>query len=121
MDVIPSMTVSRFLPGSALGFAAMFAVAAVYAQDPSAEQKPEGAAPFNVERLFATSCGWCHQSGGRVAGRGPKLAGTDKPDDFIIKQIKNGKPPGMPAFGKSFNDEQINAIVAYIRALPDTP
>ena len=74
-----------------------------------------------VERLFATSCGWCHQGGGRVAGRGPKLAGTDKPDEFIIKQIKQGKPPGMPAFGKSFNDDQIQAIVAYIRALPETP
>jgi len=59
--------------------------------------------------------------GGRVAGRGPKLAGTDKSDDFIIKQIKNGKPPGMPAFGKSFSDEQIQAIVSYIRGLPDTP
>ena len=75
----------------------------------------------NVSRLFATSCGWCHQGGGRVAGRGPKLAGTDKSDEFIIRQIKQGKPPGMPAFGKSFNDDQIGAIVAYIRALPETP
>ena len=75
----------------------------------------------NISRLFATSCGWCHQAGGRAAGRGPKLAGTDKSDEFIIHQIKQGKPPGMPAFGKSFNDEQIRAIVAYIRALSETP
>jgi len=27
----------------------------------------------------------------------------------------------MPAFGKSFNDDQIRAIIAYIRALPETP
>src|SRR4051794_37910850 len=77
-------------------------------------------AEFNVERLFATSCGWCHQNGGRTQGRGPKLAGSDKSDDYILHQIKNGKPPGMPAFGKAFNDEQMRAILAYIRGLRDT-
>jgi mono/diheme cytochrome c family protein len=86
-----------------------------------AAQQPAPSVDPKVSRLFATSCGWCHQGGGRVAGRGPKLAGTDKSDEFIIRQIKQGKPPGMPAFGKSFNDDQIQAIVAYIRALPETP
>ena len=86
-----------------------------------AAQQPAPSVDPKVSRLFATSCGWCHQGGGRVAGRGPKLAGTDKSDEFIIRQIKQGKPPGMPAFGKSFNDDQIQAIVAYIRALPEMP
>lgn len=88
---------------------------------PPASQSPTPAVDPSVSRLFATSCGWCHQGGGRVAGRGPKLAGTDKSDEFIVRQIKQGKPPGMPAFGKSFNDDQIQAIVAYIRALPQSP
>ena len=88
---------------------------------PPAAQAPAPSLDPKVTRLFATSCGWCHQGGGRVAGRGPKLAGTDKTDEFIIRQIKQGKPPGMPAFGKSFNDDQIQAIVGYIRALPETP
>jgi mono/diheme cytochrome c family protein len=88
---------------------------------PPAAQQPAPSVDPKVSRLFATSCGWCHQGGGRAAGRGPKLAGTDKSDEFIIRQIKQGKPPGMPAFGKSFNDDQIQAIVAYIRALPETP
>jgi cytochrome c553 len=82
---------------------------------------PAGPGEMNVERLFATSCGWCHQSGGRTAGRGPKLAGIERTDEEIIRQIRNGKPPGMPAFGKSFNDEQIRTIVAYIRSLKDAP
>jgi mono/diheme cytochrome c family protein len=110
---------------SVVGIATMIA-APVHAQGASPAtqeqpaEKPAGQPPDKaVERLFATSCGWCHQGGGRVAGRGPKLAGTDKPDEFIIKQIRQGKPPGMPAF-KGFNDDQIRAIVAYIRALPDT-
>jgi mono/diheme cytochrome c family protein len=101
--------------------ALVFVIGSARAQDAAPTQGADRAATLNVESLFATSCGWCHQGGGRVAGRGPKLAGTDKSDEFIIRQIKNGKPPGMPAFGKSFNDEQIQAIVAYIRALPDTP
>ena len=88
---------------------------------PPAAQQPAPSVDPKVSRLFATSCGWCHQAGGRAAGRGPKLAGTDKSDDFIIRQTKQGKPPGMPAFGKSFNDDQIQAIVGYIRALPETP
>src|SRR5262245_47412299 len=88
---------------------------------PTAHQPAPPPVDPKVTSLFATSCGWCHQGGGRVAGRGPKLAGTDKSDEFISRQIKQGKPPGMPAFGKSFNDDQIRAIIAYIRALPETP
>jgi mono/diheme cytochrome c family protein len=67
--------------------------------------------------LFATTCGWCHQDGGRAEGRGPKLAGTDKSDAFIINRIKTGKQGAMPAFGAAFSDPQIQAIVAYIRGL----
>src|SRR5262245_51720858 len=68
-------------------------------------------------QLFSASCGFCHQAGGRAQGRGPKLMGSAKSDEEIITQIKNGKPPRMPAFGRSFSDEQIKGIVAYIRAL----
>jgi mono/diheme cytochrome c family protein len=122
-----------YLSISGLGLATTLLAIAVQAQEaprtagegppatPPAAQQPAPSVDPNVSRLFATSCGWCHQAGGRVAGRGPKLAGTDKSDEFIIRQIKQGKPPGMPAFGKSFNDDQIQAIVAYIRALPETP
>jgi mono/diheme cytochrome c family protein len=88
---------------------------------PDAGQKGanQGGTGFDGEKLFATSCGWCHSSGGRVAGRGPKLAGTDKSDEFIINRIKHGKPPVMPGFARTFNDEQIKAIVAYIHNLKD--
>ena len=112
----------RFLPIAGLRLAVVLVAVSAHAQAPPLLDQESGQpVTLNVESLFATSCGWCHQGGGRVAGRGPKLAGTDKSDDFIIKQIKNGKPPGMPAFGKSFSDEQIQAIVSYIRGLPDTP
>ncbi|MBV8199344.1 MAG: cytochrome c [Acidobacteria bacterium] len=76
-----------------------------------------GAAAFDVNRLFATTCGWCHSEGGRVAGKGPKLMGTSKTDQEIADRIRHGKPGAMPAFGSAFNDQQIAAIIAYIRAL----
>lgn len=119
--------VNPSVPGRAAGpgLALVLVAAPVCAQTPQAPptQPPAQAANradgFDVERLFATSCGWCHQDGGRAEGRGPKLAGTDKTDEYIANRIRNGRPPGMPAFGRSFNDAQIQAMVAYIRGLQD--
>jgi mono/diheme cytochrome c family protein len=82
------------------------------------DSKPPMADPnFDVEKLFANTCGWCHSDGGRAAGKGPQLMATKLTDGEIINRIKNGKVGQMPAFGNSFNDDQIKAIVAYIRAL----
>jgi mono/diheme cytochrome c family protein len=82
--------------------------------------KTEDEQPQEVdgETLFATSCGWCHQQGGRVAGRGPKLAGSKKDDAYIVNRIKYGKKGAMPSFEKTFNDFQIVSILQYIRSLP---
>ena len=74
-------------------------------------------ANFNVDELFAGTCGFCHSDGGRVAGKGPQLMGDQHDDDFLRNRIKNGKPGAMPAFGATFNDQQIDAIIIYIRDL----
>jgi mono/diheme cytochrome c family protein len=70
-------------------------------------------------QLFASTCGFCHQNGGRAPGRGPKLAGTERPDDFIANRIRLGKEGAMPAYGRAFTDAQIRSLVAYIRSLKD--
>jgi mono/diheme cytochrome c family protein len=84
-------------------------------------QDPPGAAAgqsFDVNKIFAGSCGWCHARGGRNAGKGPMLMGTALSDAEIISRIRNGKTGQMPAF--AFTDEQLRAIVNYIRDLkPD--
>jgi mono/diheme cytochrome c family protein len=68
--------------------------------------------------IFNSTCGWCHQGGGRVAGGiGPKLMDSPRSDEFIINRIKNGKEGKMPAFGGTFNDAQIQALLRYIRHL----
>jgi mono/diheme cytochrome c family protein len=74
---------------------------------------------INGDQMFATTCGFCHQDGGRAAGRGPKLSKSERSDEFIIERIKRGKPGAMPAFGSVFSDGQIIAILAYIRGLDD--
>lgn len=90
--------------------------AAIAAAPPSfAAAQPKG--DQNVTQLFATTCGWCHEEGGRVAGKGPKLAGTTRSDAFIIDRIKHGKEGAMPAFEGNLTSAQIRAIVRYIRGL----
>ena len=74
-------------------------------------------APFDVEQLFASTCGWCHSDGGRIAGKGPQLMDSPRSDDFVRDRIKNGKPGAMPAFGSTFSDAQIDQIIKYIREL----
>jgi mono/diheme cytochrome c family protein len=76
----------------------------------------DGAA-FDPKQLFANVCGWCHHSGGREAGKGPKLMGTTLTDGEIVYRIKNGKTGQMPAFASALNDQQIALVVAYIRNL----
>jgi mono/diheme cytochrome c family protein len=121
MSLIESPTVFMRPALMACGLVAALAAGSALAAGTACAQTGQQTTSLNVRQLFATSCGWCHQSGGRAEGRGPKLAGTDKSDEYIINQIKKGKPPGMPAFGGSFNDTQINAILSYIRDLKDEP
>jgi mono/diheme cytochrome c family protein len=85
------------------------------------ESAQVSAAPADIdgETMFATSCGFCHQNGGRASGKGPKLAGTTRSDDFLVERIKKGKPGAMPAFGGAFSESQIMAIVGYIRTLEE--
>lgn len=74
-------------------------------------------AAFDAKQLFASVCGWCHSSGGREAGKGPKLMNSALTDGEIVYRIKMGKTGQMPAFGSALNDQQIAAVVAYIRNL----
>jgi mono/diheme cytochrome c family protein len=78
-----------------------------------------GADPVIGSQIFTNLCGFCHQDGGRVAGRGPKLAGTDRPDDYILNRIRTGKEGAMPAYGRAFSDVQMRSLIAYIRSLKD--
>ncbi|WP_245283811.1 cytochrome c [Bradyrhizobium sp. URHD0069] len=92
-----------------------------HAQQSQPPNQDQAASPNDIEggQMFATSCGFCHQDGGRTTGKGPKLAGTTRDNDFLAERIRKGKPGAMPAFGNAFSESQIMAIVAYIRSLEE--
>jgi mono/diheme cytochrome c family protein len=97
-----------------LAAALTLAVPAV-AQQPTATA-PDNA-PFDVEQLFGSTCGWCHSDGGRAVGKGPQLMNSPRDDDYLRNRIKLGKEGAMPAFGSAFSDAQIDEIIKYIRSL----
>jgi len=108
------LDVKALLP-AVLAVALTYAVPAM-AQQPAAPAAPDNA-PFDVEGLFASTCGWCHSDGGRAAGKGPQLMDSQRDDDYLKNRIKMGKEGAMPAFSAAFSDAQIDEIVKYIRSL----
>ena len=56
---------------------------------------------------------------GEVACASPKLAGTERPDDYVLNRIRVGKDGAMPAYGRAFSDAQLRSLLAYIRSLKD--
>jgi len=87
-------------------------------QPPPAEAK-NVTSELDVKRLFASTCGFCHSNGGRSAGKGPQLMGTTLTDAEIASRIRKGKPGQMPAFADAFSDDDIKAIIRYIRGLKE--
>jgi mono/diheme cytochrome c family protein len=101
------------LPSAVLG-ASLLCAMAVHAQ-PATPAPDNGT--FDVEHVFAGTCGFCHSDGGRVAGKGPQLMNSQRDDDFLRNRIKHGKQGAMPAFDGALTDAQIDEIIKYMRAL----
>jgi mono/diheme cytochrome c family protein len=72
---------------------------------------------MDIKKLFSTKCSWCHQGYGMRQADGPKLAGSDKTHDQLVKQIANGKSP-MPGFKNQLKPHELQALADYIKALP---
>jgi mono/diheme cytochrome c family protein len=67
--------------------------------------------------FISYGCGWCHEDGGRKAGRCPQLMDTPRDDNFIVSRIAAGSPGKMPAFGEGLTEADMNAFLMYIRGL----
>lgn len=99
------------------------AAPAANANQPAGEMKPT-AASFDAKTFYAEKCALCHADDGKGNAQ-MKL--KDMPnftnaawqkketDEEFAKMIKEGKKP-MPAFGDKLTDEQVKALVAYVRA-----
>ena len=69
-------------------------------------------------RLFERNCAHCHGDDAR-GDEGPDLHGLRKSDSRLNTLIKGGVKGEMPAFGKKFNDADVQALIAYLRTLKD--
>jgi mono/diheme cytochrome c family protein len=93
--------------------------------------KPPPGTP-RVERLYLGLCATCHGADGHGSWRATvflirpgDLADAARirthSDQYLFDIIKHGGAPfgrpGMPAFGGSLSDDDIRALVAYVRTL----
>jgi mono/diheme cytochrome c family protein len=89
--------------------------------------KSSAAATAESRELFASACARCHGIDG--SGGLPLFEGGPSPRDFrdhdfqlartdeqLKQTIRNGKGSGMPPFGSTFDDAQLDALVLRIRS-----
>jgi cytochrome c6 len=87
---------------------------------------PGNASARGAAELYAKNCASCHGRDGRAKTFKGKLkhardlAGSEwqgrVSDERIFNSIMNGKGK-MPAFAKKLSEEEIDALVAYVRGL----
>jgi len=79
--------------------------------------EPLAATPPNKGRaVFLKNCAHCH--GVDVRGdEGPDLHNLEESDSWIANRIRNGKKGQMTAFAGKLHEEQIDAVVRYLREL----
>ena len=88
--------------------------------------EPVSASAKSAAELYSKNCATCHGKDGRAKTFKGKLKHTrdltdpewqDKAsDERIFNSIMNGKGK-MPVFGKKLSEQEINALVTYVRAL----
>ena len=66
--------------------------------------------------FFGQSCGDCHGDDAH-GDEGPDLHNLAISDARIATTIKNGVKGEMPSFAKKYDNQQIAALVAYLRTL----
>jgi mono/diheme cytochrome c family protein len=72
------------------------------------------------QQILAQTCGVCHLQGAPNARTyGPPLnkAAANGDDDIMRDYIMNGTPR-MPGFKHYLKDDEISAIIAYVRTIP---
>lgn len=87
------------------------------AKENSAPAATEEKPAFNAKQKFQQVCGLCHTDYGRKAGYGPQLMNNENSDEYLFNRVKKGKPGRMAAFGGQFSDEEIKALIAFIRSV----
>ena len=110
---------------AALGF---LAVACGESGQPKDKPAPPSVTSFDAKKTFGTSCAPCHGLKGKGDGEAAKAL-PHKPADLTSKKvqeksdnelavvIKNGTDKGMSPWKNVLKDEEVEAVVKYIREL----
>lgn len=91
--------------------AALLVVLLVACQDPP----DEGATGAEI---FGQVCAACHAadlSGGIGPSLGPDSNAVAQTDEYLVATIVHGRGSRMPSFSRTLTDDQIRAVVDYIR------
>jgi len=99
--------------------------ASVLLLSPLAASAQESADALNAQQrhgrqLLAQSCGVCHlptELGAKTYGP-PLTKAAGNGDDAIMREYITNGTPRMPAFRYYLADEDISAIIAYVRTVP---
>jgi len=95
---------------------------------PTAQPAPPEEATLDPKKLYSKNCATCHREtgvGGKMEFEGKKInpdnLTSDKAkrlsDEKIANTIREGvEDDGMPAFKDKLKDDQIKAIISYIRS-----
>ena len=93
------------------------------AQQPAEPTAQVASSPVNGQQLYNENCATCHQNGANgapplygIMNRRELPSGTPATDVRVKDTIKMGRA-NMPAFGRVLNDQQVDAIVAYLHTL----
>lgn len=133
VNVAAQEAVARGIDGGEHGVAAEHAVAVdEHAAEPVEEVTAAPVQEFNAEQTYNMACGVCHGNAGDGDGPAggaltPKPADftdaafwADRDDERVFNVIKNGAAsvggsPLMVGWSMSYNDDQIQALVDYIK------
>jgi cytochrome c oxidase cbb3-type subunit III len=112
---------SLFVVIACLCWAGIAADSAAQVQPPDSVLDKTQTAQASGKPIFSSTCAGCHGLDGRGGERAPSIAGNTKAerlsDTQISNIISNGiSGTGMPAF-RSLGEEQVRALVGYVRTL----
>ena len=94
----------------------LLAVCALMLPLGASAEAPPSATPRSAEKVYASTCGYCH---GRNVG--PVILGRGLPVPAIEAMVRNGLN-AMPAFRPSeISDAELAAVAAWVSASPANP
>lgn len=110
---------SRFVPSASLLLAMLVATGAAAQSSDGTFSSNQRFVPKNGEVLYRSICQGCHMpdaKGAVGAGKFPALARNEKLEasGYPVFIVLNGLR-GMPGFGMYLDDEQVAAVVNYVR------